>query len=201
MPPRRAAHPRTPCRRSRRRPRRGSPSSVFARLRVDERTSCLPHEVAGDDPAVSSVRAAAAHDRPASAPGKSSERNPGGLAARSLHQLGRVVTRLGDAHLLRGVERLESGIGCNGDGLRELARVRHREVDLTHTASLRDRGEAAREVHGRLRPADDLDLLPGEGACDAEAERLADGLLAGETPRIALGGIRPRRRSTPARPR
>src|SRR5690242_18467196 len=57
---------------------------------------------------------------------------------------------------------------------------------------LGDRSDAARQPNRGLGPADDLDLLPRERARDAEAERLADRLLAGEAAGIALGRIRAR---------
>src|SRR5439155_23356712 len=44
----------------------------------------------------------------------------------------------------------------------------------------------------RLGAADDLDVAPRERARDAEAERLADRLLAGEPARIALRRVRAR---------
>src|ERR1700730_17522598 len=70
--------------------------------------------------------------------------------------------------------------------------MRHREIDRADPAPLGERGEASGEMHGGFRTADDLDLLPREGARDAEAERLAHRLLAGEAPGIALGRVRPR---------
>src|SRR5205823_8260726 len=76
--------------------------------------------------------------------------------------------------------------------LRELAGVRHREVDPADAERRGPLGQAAREPDGGLRPPDDLDLLPGEGAGDAEAERLADRLLAGEAAGIALRRVRAR---------
>src|ERR1700755_240206 len=67
-----------------------------------------------------------------------------------------------------------SAIGDDRDRLRELPRVRHREVDRADAESCGALCEAAGEVHGRLRTSDDLDLSPSEGASDPEAERLAD---------------------------
>jgi hypothetical protein len=64
--------------------------------------------------------------------------------------------------------------------------MRHREVDRADAQRGGPLGEAAGEAHRRLRAADDLHLLPGEGASDAEAERLADGLLAREAAGVAL---------------
>src|SRR5258708_38248812 len=77
-------------------------------------------------------------------------------------------------------------MGDDGNRLCELPRVRHRQVDLSGADALRSIRDAAREVAARLRTADDLDVLPGERARDAEAERLADGLLAGEPSGVAL---------------
>src|SRR6476619_7063674 len=67
--------------------------------------------------------------------------------------------------------------------------MRHREVDLAHPAFLGPRADAAAQAHGGLRTADDLDVLPGECARDAEAERLTDRFLAGEPARVALGRV------------
>src|SRR2546422_10786833 len=67
--------------------------------------------------------------------------------------------------------------------------MRHREVDAADTRAFRGGRQPTGELHRRLGPADDLDLVPREGSRDAEAECLADGLLAGEAPRVALGGI------------
>src|SRR5262249_303614 len=55
---------------------------------------------------------------------------------------------------------------------------------------LGERGRPARQPDPRLRPTDDLDLLPREA--DAAAERLADCLLAGEARGVALSGMRTR---------
>ena len=49
--------------------------------------------------------------------------------------------------------------------------------------------DAAGEPHRGLGTADDLDVLPREGAGDPEAERLAHGLLAREAAGVALGGV------------
>src|SRR4029079_18289501 len=57
---------------------------------------------------------------------------------------------------------------------------------------LRHGGDPSREPDGRLRPSHDLDLLPGEGARDAEPERLPHRLLAREAARVALGRVRSR---------
>src|SRR5579862_122378 len=80
----------------------------------------------------------------------------------------------------------------DGNRLCELARVRHRQVDRLRADVLGPGGDAAREPHARLGPADDLDVLPRERARDAEAERLAHRLLAGEAPGVALRRIRTR---------
>src|SRR5436190_7589873 len=70
--------------------------------------------------------------------------------------------------------------------------MRHREVHRADAELGRPLGEAAGEAHRRLGPSDDLHLLPGERAGDAEAERLADGLLAGEAAGVALRRVRAR---------
>src|SRR6185436_15130531 len=75
---------------------------------------------------------------------------------------------------------------------RQLARVRHREIDGAGADSFGPRLQASRQLDAGLRPARDLDLEPREGASDAEAERLADRLLAGEASRVVLRRIRPR---------
>src|SRR6476661_7480797 len=67
--------------------------------------------------------------------------------------------------------------------------MRHREVDRVDPERRRPFRQAAGEVHGRLGPPDDLDLPPREGAGHAEAERLADGLLAREAAGVALCGV------------
>jgi hypothetical protein len=89
------------------------------------------------------------------------------------------VARLGRFHLLGRVERLElshaSVLGSafgNCHGRRQLARMRHREVDRPSADSFGPRLQPARKRHTRLRPADDLHLPPREGACDAEAKGL-----------------------------
>ena len=66
--------------------------------------------------------------------------------------------------------------------------MRHREIDRARLHLLGPRRRPAREADARLRPAGDLDLLPREA--DAAAERLADRLLAGEPPRVALRWVR-----------
>src|SRR5439155_15962531 len=78
------------------------------------------------------------------------------------------------------------------DGLRELARMRHRKVHRADTELGRALGEAAGKAYRRIRSSDDLHVLPGERTGDAEAERLADGLLAGEAAGVALRGVRAR---------
>src|SRR5690349_2907327 len=67
--------------------------------------------------------------------------------------------------------------------------MRHREIDRLHVSRGGDLRKPAGEADARLRPADDLDLLPGERARDAEPECLPDRLLAGEAAGVALGGI------------
>src|SRR5258708_2902137 len=62
----------------------------------------------------------------------------------------------------------------------------HREVDRTGADALRPRLHAAVQRHARLRPSDDLDVAPRKRARHAEAERLADRLLAGEAPSVRL---------------
>src|SRR5579884_766064 len=71
---------------------------------------------------------------------------------------------------------------------RELAGVRHRELDRRGPHLLRPRGGTAAQVHARLRPPAHLDLLPRE--VDARPERLADRLLRGESTGVVLGRVR-----------
>src|SRR5262249_28567501 len=103
------------------------------------------------------------------------------------------VARLGLAHLVGRVERLMHGIASasarqdDRHGSRELARMGHREVDRPGTDLLRPGGRRAGKADRRLRPADDLDLRPGES--DAAAERLTDGLLARKARRVALRSV------------
>src|SRR5262245_50678367 len=87
-----------------------------------------------------------------------------------------------------------SGSNIGGDGNRggELLRVRHRQLDLPHAEPLGARRQPSGQPYGRLRPARDLDLAPGEVHGDAEAERLADGLLAGKPRRVVLRRVRTR---------
>src|SRR4051794_4439140 len=68
----------------------------------------------------------------------------------------------------------------------------HREVDLTHTAPRGPGADAAAQPDGGLGPADDFDVLPREGARNAEPERLPHGLPAGEAARTAHGRVRSR---------
>src|SRR5207237_8241239 len=64
----------------------------------------------------------------------------------------------------------------------------HRELDLPRAHALGPRLRLPAQRHARLRPAGDLDLAPGEA--DARAERLADGLLAGEARGVVLRRVR-----------
>src|SRR5215211_5440529 len=68
----------------------------------------------------------------------------------------------------------------------------HREVDPAGAGPAGPGADAARERDGRLGTARDLDVLPGERPGDAEAERLADGLLAGEAGGVVLSRVGPR---------
>src|SRR6188472_3616599 len=77
-----------------------------------------------------------------------------------------------------------SAVADNGDGVRELLRVRHREIDRARAGACRPRQDATGQPNRRLRAAGDLDVPPGERARDADSERLADRLLAGEAPRV-----------------
>src|SRR5215472_12967096 len=70
--------------------------------------------------------------------------------------------------------------------------MRHREVDRVDAERSGPFGETAGQAHRRLRASCDLDLLPRERAGDAEAERLADGLLASEAAGVALRRVRAR---------
>ena len=74
------------------------------------------------------------------------------------------------------------------DRRRQLARVRHRQLDPARADPLRRRRRPPRQPHARLRPPGDLDLLPRE--VDADADRLADRLLAGEPRRVVLRRVR-----------
>src|SRR6185436_20790644 len=80
----------------------------------------------------------------------------------------------------------------NCHGRRQLARMRHREVDRPSADSFGPRLQPARKRHTRLRPADDLHLPPREGARDAEAKGLPDRLFTGEPCGVVLGWVRPR---------
>src|SRR6266542_4083767 len=84
-----------------------------------------------------------------------------------------------------------TGLG-DGDGARELPRMRHREVDRTRTGAFGPDGDPPAQPHGRLGTSDDLDVEPGEGACHAEAQRLPHGLLARESTGVRLGRVPPR---------
>ena len=64
----------------------------------------------------------------------------------------------------------------------------HRELDVRGTDALRPRGRPAAEVDARLRPAADLDLLPGE--VDAGSQCLANGLFRREPPGVVLRRVR-----------
>src|SRR5581483_1136870 len=75
-------------------------------------------------------------------------------------------------------------VGDHRDRGRQLARVRHRELDPPGSEPLGDARRPPRQPHARLRTAHDLDLAPGE--VDADAERLPDRLLAGETGCVVL---------------
>jgi hypothetical protein len=70
--------------------------------------------------------------------------------------------------------------------------VRHREVDRARADLLRPPCNAAAQLHRRLGPARDLDVSPCERARNAEAEGLANGLLAGEASGVTLRRIRAR---------
>src|SRR5438034_5653656 len=69
--------------------------------------------------------------------------------------------------------------------------MRHREVDRARADPFGPCLQASRKRDAGLRPARDLDLAPREGARDAEAQRLADRLLAGEPSGVVLRRIRP----------
>src|SRR5687768_15979168 len=68
--------------------------------------------------------------------------------------------------------------------------MRHGQVDRARANALGPGARSTRQLHARLGPADDLDLLPGEA--HADAERLAHRLLAREPAGVALRRIRPR---------
>ena len=65
---------------------------------------------------------------------------------------------------------------------------------------LGDGGDPPGQPDGGLWTADDLDLLPREGARYSEAERFADRLFAREAAGVAFRGVRAGIRSTPAPP-
>src|SRR5436190_3317217 len=65
----------------------------------------------------------------------------------------------------------------------------HRELDPAGADPFCPRLRLPGKRDARLRTAGDLDLAPGEA--HAGAERLADGLLAGEARRIVLGRVGP----------
>ena len=102
------------------------------------------------------------------------------------------VARLGGAHLVRGVERLEAQASLATATACASSRECVIDRSIARTPPARQPPQRGREPNRRLRPADDLDLLPREGARNSEAERLADRLLAGEAARVALGRVRPR---------
>ena len=144
--------------------------------------------------------AAAADHRPARGAGKRSQRAPRPPRAGALHQLGIVSGYRGYALSAArissdGVERLEVRHPLrddDGNRGRELARVRHREIDRAgrRRAPPRrprrpDRRTTAWAGRRSRSPA-------RRSASDAEAERLADRLLAREAPRVALRRVRPR---------
>jgi hypothetical protein len=70
----------------------------------------------------------------------------------------------------------------------ELARVRHRELDLPGADLRCPLGSATGEEDTGLRPSAHLDLLPRE--VDPGAERLADRFLGGEAACVVLRWIR-----------
>ena len=143
------------------------------------------------DPPVASVRSAAANGGDPARVRIAAQHLLGDRATRAFHQRVDVVTRLGRPHLLGGVERLE-----HRRRRRRRSRPRARASASSRGRSRRSRAarprglRPAREPDARLRPPDDLDLLPREA--DADAERLADRLLAGEAAGVALGRIRAR---------
>src|SRR5918996_2738273 len=77
----------------------------------------------------------------------------------------------------------------HADGGGDAPGVRHGEVQLPRADAARPGLQPAGQAHRRLRPPGDLDVLPGERARDAEAERLANRLLAGEARRVVLGRV------------
>jgi hypothetical protein len=64
----------------------------------------------------------------------------------------------------------------------------HRELDPSRSDALRPRRGSTAQVHARLRPAADLDLLPGE--VDTRSEGFSDRLLRREPSRVVLRWIR-----------
>src|SRR5688572_12221117 len=64
----------------------------------------------------------------------------------------------------------------------------HRELDASGAHLLGEACRTSAQLHPRLRPADDLDLLPGK--VDAAAERLSDCLFRGEAAGVVLRRVR-----------
>ena len=98
---------------------------------------------------------------------------------------------LGPAHLLGRVQRLKHRLTTATAAASSFECV----IDSSTSPDAQPLGALAQppgEPHRRLGPAADLDLAPGEVDGDAEAERLADRLLAREPGRIVLGRVRPR---------
>src|SRR5262249_3550647 len=71
---------------------------------------------------------------------------------------------------------------------RQVAGVRHGELDPPRADPLGHLRRPAAQLHPRLGPADHLDLLPGE--VDARPERLPHRLLCREPTRVVLGRVR-----------
>ena len=174
-------------------PEQGVDDDVGIAVELFGRLTPRFREHAQRDPPVAAVCALAAHRCDPARVGIAAKDGVCNGTARAFHHFLDVVALLGGAHLVRRVERLEHQLLVDdGHRVGEFARVRHRQVDRTGAHLLRPGRDPAAETHGRLRPAGDLDVAPGERARNAEAERLAHGLFAGEPAGVALGGIRTR---------
>ena len=135
------------------------PEVGLARRRVDD--AHLPArrlELARGDPPVAAVRATAADDRPALRRRERARARhapsacPHAPSARA-RSPGSPGIRASAARISSAVySGSSSGIGDDGNRLRELPRVRHRQVDLARADALRPGGDAPRQPHRRLRP-------------------------------------------------
>ena len=164
---------------------------LVLRLRVDD-AHVAPRlfEHARGDPAVASVRAAAADDRERARVAEVLERVLGRPPAPRAPSAPRPFRRT--APRPRASRPRCRAAQASWSATRQTARckplrVRHREVDRARAHLLRPGLRPPGEPHARLRPPDDLDLAPREA--HAAAERLADGLLPGEARGVVLSRV------------